>query len=93
MSRGEQLRVAFKRWWCSSERPSINDPEELAEHAFYNGAALKPEPGTCEHKNEQHHADNGPSSGGCLYWCPDCGALSSTVDRTIRDWKKPGVRK
>ena len=47
----------------------------------------------CTHKNEEHHADNNSHSGGCIYWCPNCGAISSTSDRRTRDWIMPELFK
>jgi len=59
----------------------------MSDHAFIEGPLLA----TCTHARELHFADNGSRSAGCIHWCPDCGAVSVTLDRSDRKWHRPGA--
>lgn len=47
----------------------------------------------CKHEKPWHLADKSSASGGCIYWCKECGAISISSGRDEFNWKVPNNAK
>lgn len=84
-------------WWgcvcnpLTRSRIGLPEPPERPHGVELRVVAEEANPPLpCQHSRERHFADNGSTSAGCIFWCPDCGAISISSGSYERSWCKPG---